>query len=91
MQMKAKLTPGCPSAFDMGKLRSNTCSFSELSSTTSLGINCRREDLDAVVFQNVTLQTTSEAFSVRGKRDGDAIISWIEGKAPKKRRGRLHP
>jgi hypothetical protein len=59
-----------PTAFDTRKLQSNIRSFSELSSTTSLGIDCRREDLDAVSFQNVRLRTADEVFSVRGKREG---------------------
>lgn len=58
-----------PAAFDTRELQSSIRSFSELSST-SLGIDCRCEDLDAVLFQNVTLGTAGEALSARGKRDG---------------------
>jgi hypothetical protein len=57
-------------AFDTRKLQSNIRSFSELSSTTSLGIDCRRADLDTVSFQNVRLRTAGEVFSVRGRREG---------------------
>jgi len=57
-------------AFDTRKLQSNIRSFSELSSTASLGIDCRCEDLDAASFQNVRLRTADEVFSVRGKREG---------------------
>jgi len=59
-----------PTAFDTRKLQSNIRSFSELSSTASLGIDCRREDLDAVSFKKVRLRTAGEVFSVRGKREG---------------------
>ncbi len=58
-----------PTAFDTRKLQSNIRSFSELSSTASLGIDCR-EDLDAVSFQKVRLRTADVVSSVRGKREG---------------------
>ena len=59
-----------PTAFDTRKLQSNIRSVSELSSTASLGIDCRFEDLGAVSFQNVSPRTADEVFSVRGKREG---------------------
>ena len=59
-----------PIAFDTRELQSNIRSFRELSSTTSLGIDCRRAALDAALLQAVRLRTADEVFSVRGKSEG---------------------
>jgi hypothetical protein len=59
-----------PIAFDTCELQSNIRSFSELASTTSLGIDSLREDLDTALLQDARLRATDEPFSVRGKREG---------------------
>ena len=57
-------------AFDTCKLQSNIRTFSEASSTTLLGIDCRRVDLDSASLRAVRPRTTDEIFSLRGRRAG---------------------
>jgi hypothetical protein len=57
-------------AFDTRTLQSNIRRFSEISSPTSLGIECGRACLDPAPFKAVGLRTADESFSLRGEREG---------------------
>lgn len=80
-----------PNAFDTCELQSNIRNFSELSSTTSLGIDCRRADLDAALLQDVKLRMADEVFSVRGKSEGRRHNLVDRRKDFQKEEGTLNP
>ncbi len=67
MARKSKTYSRAAIAFDTRTLQSNIRSFSEVSSTTLLGIDRWCADLDSALTEAVRLRTAVEVFSLRGE------------------------